>query len=50
MTGNSKLLENVLKSEKKISSLFERWAPERDQNAIEVLFENGNRKMLARVL
>jgi len=33
-----KLLENILKTEYKISSLFERWAPERDFNAIEVIF------------
>lgn len=49
-TGNLKLLDNILKSKNKISSFFERWAPERDFNAIEILFERDNKAMLQKLL
>jgi hypothetical protein len=49
-TGNVKLLENILKSKNKICSFFERWGPERDFNAIEVLFKTGNKTMLTKLL
>jgi len=49
-TGNHKLLENILRSEYRVSNLFERWAPERDFNALELVFANGDKKMLTRIL
>jgi len=49
-TGNVKLFDNILKSKNKISSFFERWAPERDFNSIEVLFKTGNKSLLQKYL
>lgn len=37
-TGNKKLMEDIFKNSLKISNLYERWAPESDVNAIELIF------------
>ena len=43
---NHKLLEKILKSENKISTLFETWGPESDEDALYYIFKNNDKKAL----
>ncbi|CAK74015.1 unnamed protein product (macronuclear) [Paramecium tetraurelia] len=45
-TGNVKLLEDIFTHSIKISNLFQKWAPENDVNAIEIIFKRQDRAML----
>ena len=45
-TGNIKLLEKIASIDYAVSSFFERWGPECDMNAIELIFKNNDKKML----
>lgn len=43
---NKTLLKSLLKSQDKISTLFERWGPELDFNALELIFEAEDQESL----
>ena len=45
-----KLLQNLIRSENTISGYFERWAPETDFNALEIIMKSGDKKMLREFL
>eukprot|EP01015_Nassula_variabilis_P005856 TRINITY_DN1440_c0_g2_i9.p1 TRINITY_DN1440_c0_g2~~TRINITY_DN1440_c0_g2_i9.p1 ORF type:complete len:1034 (-),score=302.89 TRINITY_DN1440_c0_g2_i9:4-3060(-) len=45
-TKNHKLLEKILSSSLKISTLFETWGPESDEDALYYIFKNNDKKAL----
>ncbi|CAD8087427.1 unnamed protein product [Paramecium primaurelia] len=45
-TGNKKLLEDIFANSQKISSLFQRWGPENEINALELIFLRQDKDML----
>ena len=49
-TQNHKLLEKILKSSNKISTLFETWGPESDEDALYYIFKNNDKKALGMFL
>lgn len=44
--GSIKLFNDIMEHSIKISDLFERWAPETDFNAVELIFERQDKVML----
>ncbi|KAM3134056.1 hypothetical protein pb186bvf_013782, partial [Paramecium bursaria] len=40
------LFDDVISRKHKISTLFERWGPENNFNALELMFQNGNKEMV----
>jgi ankyrin repeat protein/predicted DNA-binding WGR domain protein len=50
MIGSKKLFEKIIKSDKKISRLTERWGVDNDTTAMKILIENGNTDLLTSFL
>jgi ankyrin repeat protein/predicted DNA-binding WGR domain protein len=50
MTGNKKLFEKIIKSDKKISRLTERWGVDNNITALKILIEKGDTDFLATFL
>ena len=40
------LLDDFISRKNKISTLFERWGPENNSNALELMFQNGEKEMV----
>jgi ankyrin repeat protein/predicted DNA-binding WGR domain protein len=49
-TKNKKLFEKIIKSDKKISRLTERWGVDNDITALKILIERGDTEFLASIL
>ncbi|CAD8092465.1 unnamed protein product [Paramecium sonneborni] len=45
-TGNKKLLQDIFTNSQKISNLFQRWGPENEINALELIFQRQDKEML----
>ncbi|CAK85722.1 unnamed protein product (macronuclear) [Paramecium tetraurelia] len=45
-TGNKKLLEDIFANSLRISNLFQRWGPENEINALELIFLRQDKEML----